>query len=236
MKRTYALLALAAVLATGTNATGLVAAERLVPTRSISGKVPDESLRKLAPASGVISDAQTWNTLRQAWFATARERQLTPDVDFETKLVLVGTVPGPNRVIMHPELDEDGDVRFLVAGTKIGGPGFGFLLLTIERAGVKSVNGVPLQKEQVVESITVTIVGTLKSGVVAIGGETTGTTISAKGATWELELSHNNELRQAAEGLNAKPVIVQGSLERRAGVEIKDRWIVHVSSLQPIVN
>ncbi len=236
MKHTYALLAMAIVLGTGTMATRLVAAEKLLPIRSHSGKVMDASLRKLAPESGVISDAETWNKLRHAWFAKPHERLLVPDVDFQTNLVLVGTVPGPNRVIMHPELHEDGDVRFIVAGTKIGGPGFGFLLMTIERAGVKSVNGTPLQRARVVESITVTVVGTLKSGVVAIGGETTGTTISAKGATWELELSHNDKLRQAAEDLNGKPAIVQGSLERRAGVEIKDRWIVHVGSLQAIVN
>jgi uncharacterized membrane protein len=35
--------------------------------------------------------------------------------------------------------------------------------------------------EQTQESITVTVVGTLRTGIVAIGGETTGTTITAKG-------------------------------------------------------
>ena len=37
------------------------------------------------------------------------------------------------------------------------------------------------------DSIRVTVVGTLRTGIIAIGGETTGTTITAKGITWELE-------------------------------------------------
>jgi hypothetical protein len=82
------------------------------------------------------------------------------------------------------------------------------------------------------ESITVTVVGTLRTGVVAIGGETTGTTITAKGIKWELNFGKNAELRAASEKLNGKLVTVSGMLERRAGVEIKERWIVTVTSLK----
>jgi hypothetical protein len=82
------------------------------------------------------------------------------------------------------------------------------------------------------ESITVTVIGTLRTGIVAIGGETTGTTITANGITWELDFGKNAELRKAAEMLDGKKVVVEGSLERRAGVEIPQRWIVTVSSLK----
>lgn len=82
------------------------------------------------------------------------------------------------------------------------------------------------------ESISVTVVGTLRTGVIAIGGETTGVTIKAKGITWELEFGKNDELRKAAMALDGKNVRVEGSLERRKGVEVKDRWIVTVSSLE----
>lgn len=82
------------------------------------------------------------------------------------------------------------------------------------------------------ESISVTVVGKLRTGIVAIGGETTGTTISAKGVTWELDFGKNEELRKAAEMLNGKKVTVKGTLERRAGVEVKERWIVTVTELQ----
>jgi hypothetical protein len=170
------------------------------------------------------------------------------NLDFRRYLVLVGTVPAPNRVIMQPMLHEDGDVRFAVAGTKIGGPGFGFMFQQIDRAGVKSVNGTPVEpfepdddlphdgdhpQGEALESITVTVVGRLKSGLVGIGGETTGTTITARGITWELDLS-DSELQHAAAHLDGAPVIVQGSLERRPGVEVRERFIVHVTGLQAI--
>lgn len=81
------------------------------------------------------------------------------------------------------------------------------------------------------ESIQVTVVGTLKTGIVAIGAETTGATITANKVTWELDFGKNDELRAAAEKLNGQPVTVTGSLEKRSGVEVKERWIVTVSSL-----
>jgi hypothetical protein len=82
------------------------------------------------------------------------------------------------------------------------------------------------------ESISVAVVGTLRTGIVAIGGETTGTTITSKGIKWELDLGKNGELRAAAEKFDGKLVTVSGTLERRSGVEIKDRWIVTVASLK----
>ena len=84
------------------------------------------------------------------------------------------------------------------------------------------------------ESITVTVVGTLRTGIVAIGGETMGTTIAAKGIKWELDFGKNVELRAAADKFDGKLVTVSGTLERRAGVEIKERWIVTVASLKEV--
>lgn len=82
------------------------------------------------------------------------------------------------------------------------------------------------------ESVTVTVVGTLRTGVVAIGGETTGATITANRITWELDFGKDAELRAAAEKLDGKRVTVTGTLERRTAVEIKERWIVVVTNLK----
>jgi hypothetical protein len=82
------------------------------------------------------------------------------------------------------------------------------------------------------ESITVTVVGTLKTGIVAIGAETTGTTITAKGITWELDLVKNPKAQKVSEKLNGQKVLVKGRLEKRQGVEVKDRWIVTVDRLK----
>ena len=67
-------------------------------------------------------------------------------------------------------------------------------------------------------SIKVEATGILQTGVVAIGGETTGFTITTNGVTWELEFGKNAELRTAAEKLDGKTVVVEGTLEKRAGV------------------
>lgn len=82
------------------------------------------------------------------------------------------------------------------------------------------------------ESIEVTVRGTLRTGMVAIGGETTGTTITARGVTWELDLGRDEALRKKAESLSRKRVVVRGTLESRPGVEVRQRLIVTVRSLE----
>lgn len=200
------------------------------PTGMWSGKIKDESLRKLAPKSGFIADADTWKKLWTTW----RPDEELPKVDFAKELILVGTVPGPNLVIMRPTIDDEGNVKFIAGGTKIGGPGFGYKLVKIAKEGVKTVNGKAVN-DAAEDSITVTVVGTLRTSLFAVGGETTGTTITAKGITWELEFGENAEFRKTAEKLNGKKVVVQGSLERRKGVEIEERWIVTVTDLKAAV-
>lgn len=111
------------------------------PSGMWSGKIKDESLRKLAPKSGFIADAETWKNLWTAW----RPDEEFPQVDFAKELILVGTVPGPNLVIMQPTIDKEGNVKFIVGGTKIGGPGFGYKLLKLDREGVKTANGTPIE-------------------------------------------------------------------------------------------
>ncbi len=84
------------------------------------------------------------------------------------------------------------------------------------------------------DSITVKVLGTLHTGIIAIGGETTGTTITSKGITWELDFGKNSELRGAAKYLDGQKAVVEGSLERRGGIEVKQRWIVNVTRLERI--
>jgi len=72
----------------------------------------------------------------------------------------------------------------------------------------------------------------LNVAVVAIGGETTGTTVTANGITWELNLTKNAQWSRVAGKLNGKSVLVKGRLERRTGVEVKERLIVTVTSFK----
>jgi hypothetical protein len=74
--------------------------------------------------------------------------------------------------------------------------------------------------------------GTLRTGVVAVGGETTGTVIETKGGPYELDLGGDKALRQKADQLNGKAVVVTGTLGVRPGVEVKERKVITVASLK----
>lgn len=121
------------------------------PTRTWSGKIKDESLRRLDPDSGFIADADTWKKLWTAW----RPDEELPEVDFNKELILVGTVPGPNEVVLRPTLTGGGNVKLIVFGTEIAGPGFGYKLIKVGRESVKTVNGKPVNPAAE-DSITVT--------------------------------------------------------------------------------
>jgi hypothetical protein len=73
--------------------------------------------------------------------------------------------------------------------------------------------------------------GTLQTGVMAIGAETTGVTLTtASGEVYELDLK-NPKLKQSAESLNGKKVSVEGIYKPRPGVEVKERRIIDVKRL-----
>ena len=79
----------------------------------------------------------------------------------------------------------------------------------------------------------VTLSGTLRTGVMAIGGETTGVTLTTKdGATWELQLKKGHGAK--AEKWDGQRVVVRGYAREREGVEIPVRRIVEVRSIKPL--
>jgi hypothetical protein len=78
----------------------------------------------------------------------------------------------------------------------------------------------------------VEMTGKLRTGVVAIGGETTGIIIETKKGRFELDLGKNKELRARAAKLNGKQVTVTGTLVIRKGVEVKERRIITVKTLK----
>ncbi len=81
------------------------------------------------------------------------------------------------------------------------------------------------------EYVKVEVKGTLRHGVMAIGGEHTGTDITAKGITWELDLRKQRAFAVLAEKLHGKTGIVTGTLALRKGVEVPKRWIVTVTRI-----
>ena len=79
--------------------------------------------------------------------------------------------------------------------------------------------------------IHVEVRGRLRHGVVAIGGEHTGTSITANGIAWELDLHEKEAFRAQAEALDGQLVIAKGSLAMRKGLEVPKRQVVTVKSL-----
>ncbi|PQO25097.1 hypothetical protein C5Y96_26715 [Blastopirellula marina] len=124
------------------------------------GKVPDAALLKLAPKSGFITDTKTFAKLWKAW----RPDQAVPEIDFTKDMVIVGTADGPNLVMFEPKLQGDGDLKFVVASTRMFGPGFGYRLVKIARQGVKSVNGKSIEEGIVQGTITIPDSTTVEQG------------------------------------------------------------------------
>lgn len=86
---------------------------------------------------------------------------------------------------------------------------------------------------QPAEYVRLELRGTLTTGIAAIGGETTGTILGAKGLSWELDLRSRADLVAKADALAGQSVVVKGMLEPRAGVETRRmRLIVVVESLE----
>ena len=81
------------------------------------------------------------------------------------------------------------------------------------------------------ETVAVKVKGKLMHGLMAIGGETTGTVITARKTTWELDVSAPG-LRAKAAKLNGKTVVVTGLVRQKAGVEISKRTILVVKTME----
>lgn len=203
--------------------------EFLEPSEQWTGVLRDEALEASRPEGNLIADEKAWTELWQAW----RPDEDVPEVDFAASIVFVGTVAGPNRTLFSASRAADGELKVMLGGTKIGGPGFGYLLAVLSRDGLKSYQGKPLPAAaEAGEYVRVDIRGKVATGLVAVGGETTGAAIKAHGITLELDFGGDEALAAAAEQANGKTAQVRGVLERRVGLEIEERWVVRVRSLQ----
>lgn len=82
------------------------------------------------------------------------------------------------------------------------------------------------------EAVAIRVVchGRIRHGLVAVGGETTGTTLTFDGLTWELKLP-DEASRRFAEAEHKQAVVVTGWLRHVRGVEVPGRWIVEVERL-----
>lgn len=79
----------------------------------------------------------------------------------------------------------------------------------------------------------VTVTGKLEAGLMAIGGETTGTRVTtSNNRVYELEFVQHPELQESIDEFDGKEVTVTGPMRLIRGVERNDRWVIDVLKLQ----
>lgn len=228
MKRTVSFFAVVCLLWTS-----LAQAQLSPPISEITGVRPNTGVFKIAgrdkPLVLETPDAAA------AHFSSESMGMLSKQVDFDRQIVLVFAWRGSGQDrITYSVLESfpeqivfafrPGRTRDLRPHTKVYVLRSNVKWKTPAGAGARA-------KSPVADYIKVEIRGKLSTGVLAIGGETTGITISSRGINWELDFSGNPTVRKNVGALNGKTVVVSGELSVSQGVERKTRWIVKVSSI-----
>ena len=110
--------------------------------QSWEGQCKDESLQIRAPETSFLVNPVDFERLWTAW----NPDRDPPKIDFANEVILVGTVPGPNRIMMRPTFRQAGNLEVIAAGTRRGGPGFSWKLLKIQRSDALLVNSQPVSR------------------------------------------------------------------------------------------
>lgn len=74
--------------------------------------------------------------------------------------------------------------------------------------------------------------GTVRTGIMAIGGETTGIVLETDAGTFELDVGGNQENAAKLEALNGRAVTILGPVRTKNGVEVKNRRIIEVTAIR----
>jgi hypothetical protein len=108
--------------------------KNVAPTQTWKGSVDDDALSKDAPVC--IVNGADLGKLWQAWKIADK----APEVDFSKEIVIVQTTKGS---ILNPSfrLDEKGNLEILGMATMDYLPGFRYVICSVPRDGVKTVDG-----------------------------------------------------------------------------------------------
>jgi hypothetical protein len=133
-------LSLAAVVSLAAGV-AMAAPTPLKATNTWMGSIDDEKLAKEMPENGVITNAKDFENLVKAW----KVAEKVPEVNFDKEIVLVARTAG-SRLTLKASLDEKGDLKALGIATRDLRPGFRFVIISVPKEGVKTVNGKELPK------------------------------------------------------------------------------------------
>jgi len=113
----------------------------LKATNTWMGSIDDQKLAKEMPENGVITNAKDFEKLVKAWKVADR----VPEVNFDKEIVLVAKTEG-SKLTLNALLDEKGDLKAIGLATRDLRPGFRYVIISVPREGVKTVNGKELPK------------------------------------------------------------------------------------------
>jgi hypothetical protein len=100
---------------------------------------PDAGLQQLAPRHPVLTRPEDFQRVWHAW----RGEEEPPEIDWVSSLAVVYAANGLNDFTLGSLwLDEAGNLTVEFAVTERGPPGFCYLIVVVDRAGVRTVNGV----------------------------------------------------------------------------------------------
>jgi hypothetical protein len=103
------------------------------------GSVADQDLSKDTPE--YIADAKSLDKLWKKWKIEGK----VPEVDFKKEIVIVTTTVG-SRLSLSAKLNDKGNLEMLGVATRDLAPGFRYVIATVSREGVKTVNGKELKE------------------------------------------------------------------------------------------
>ncbi len=112
--------------------------EMVPPIKEWKGSVEDVALLKDTPT--VIADSKALEKLWKDWKVADKPS----DIDFTKELVVITTSRG-SQLRLLANLDE-GNLQVSGLGTRDLRPGFRYVIATVSRKGVKTVNGKELPK------------------------------------------------------------------------------------------
>jgi hypothetical protein len=98
------------------------------------GDNPNEGLAKDSPK--FITNAKDLEKLWKAWDI----KEKVAEIDFAKEILLVETTRG-SRLNLKATLDEKGDLQPLGLATRDLRPGFRYVMITVNKAGIKTIAG-----------------------------------------------------------------------------------------------
>lgn len=129
-----------ALLVVGVLASAALAEKvKVKPVKEWKGSVADVKLKKDAPS--VITTQKELEKVWKSWKVEGK----APAVDFDKEIVVVTTGDG-SKLSLSLTLDDKGNLQVLGLATRDLAEGFRYVIATVSRKGVKTVDGKELPK------------------------------------------------------------------------------------------